>query len=150
VLYGFQLCCTVLCGLVLACGSAVVWRSSRSLRGYPLLVAIYLVTKPNAVKIGPSLGPFLQRSLSCGNQSNRCYGTFLDISHHPTLYHLLYHFVYVLQSTKKPYKKSYSHFVGTVTLCHAFITLLVTAFVLPPYSCLILICTPHRLFGVCC
>jgi hypothetical protein len=34
VLYGFQLCCTVLCGLVLACGSTVVWRSSRSLRGF--------------------------------------------------------------------------------------------------------------------
>jgi hypothetical protein len=30
-----------------------------------------------------------------------------------------------------------------------FITLLVTAFVLPPYSCLIFLRTPHRLFGVC-
>jgi hypothetical protein len=33
VLYWFQLCCTVLCGSVPACGSAVVLRSSRSLHG---------------------------------------------------------------------------------------------------------------------
>jgi hypothetical protein len=136
VLYGFQLCCTVSCGLVPTCGFAVIWRSRRRLLGfgnfsptlvasnlcqvpsiYPLPAAIYLVTKPTVVKIGPSLGPFLQRSLSFGNQSYHCHGRFLVITHPPTLYHLIYHFVYVLHSTKKLHKKSYGHFGGTVTLC---------------------------------
>ena len=34
VLYGFQYGCTVLCGLVPICGSAIVWRSSRSPQGF--------------------------------------------------------------------------------------------------------------------
>jgi hypothetical protein len=34
MLYRFQLCYAVLCGLVPACGFAVVWRSIRSLHGF--------------------------------------------------------------------------------------------------------------------
>ena len=34
VLYGFQFGCTILCGLVPVCGSAIVWRSSRSPHGF--------------------------------------------------------------------------------------------------------------------
>jgi hypothetical protein len=110
-----------------------------------------LVTKPTVVKIGPSLGPFLQQFLSCGNQSYRCHGRFLVITHPPTLYHMLYHFVYVLQSTKKPHKKILKPFCGYHYFVFIpFITLLVTAFVLPPYSCLIFIRIRHRLFGVSC
>jgi hypothetical protein len=45
------------------------------------------------MKIGPSLGPLLQRSISSGNQGYRCHGSFFVITHPPTLYHLLYHFV---------------------------------------------------------
>ena len=34
VLYSFQYDCIVLCGLVLVCGSAIFWRSSRSPQGF--------------------------------------------------------------------------------------------------------------------
>ena len=34
MLYGFQFVCTILCGLVPVCGSAILWRSSRSPQGF--------------------------------------------------------------------------------------------------------------------
>ena len=55
VLYGFQYGCTILCGLVPICGSAIVWRLSRSPQGFgvslpvawlhPTLAGIKLFTR---------------------------------------------------------------------------------------------------------
>jgi hypothetical protein len=59
MLYGFQLCCTVLCALVPACGSAVIWRPSRSLCGFsdfsPTLGRIHALL---GIKHLPAVGKF--------------------------------------------------------------------------------------------
>ena len=133
------------------CGSAVVRRSSRSLRGFgvslpvawshPTLArckAFYPaefffsklspLPKPTVVKIGP---PFAEpiRCISCGNQSYRCHGRFIFITHPPTLFNLLQFspstysslclsFTYIcLSYSPKPKKNTYSPFDGTVILC---------------------------------
>ena len=134
------------------CGSAVVRRSSRSLLGFgvslpvawshPTLVRckafypaefffskLFPLPKPTVVKIGP---PFAEpiRCLSCGNQSYRCHGRFVFITHPPTLFNLLQFspstysslflsFTYIcLSYSPTPKKKStYSPFDGTVILC---------------------------------
>jgi hypothetical protein len=95
------------------CGSAVVRRSSRSLRGFgvslpvawshPTLATckafypaefffskLFPLPKPTVMKIGP---PFAEpiRCISCGNQSYRCHGRFVFFIT-PTLFNLLQFF----------------------------------------------------------
>jgi hypothetical protein len=102
------------------------------------LQQIILVAKPTAVKIGPSQDLSLKRSLSCGIRGIIVTVGFVII-HKFTLYHLL-----LICSCPKVHwksdKKTYSPFGGTVTLCVAFIWLLVTIVVLPPcficFSCI--------------
>jgi hypothetical protein len=66
VLYGFQLYCYVLCGLVPACGPVVVWRSIRSLRGFGNF-------SPTLGRIQPLLG-IKHLPAACSNLS--CYETY--------------------------------------------------------------------------
>jgi hypothetical protein len=104
------------------------------------LQQIILVAKPTAVKIGPSQDLSLKRSLSCGIRGIIVTVGFVII-HKFTLYSTIcYWFVRVLKSTEKATKKTYSPFGGTVTLCVAFIWLLVAIVVLPPcficFSCI--------------
>jgi hypothetical protein len=66
VLYGFQLCCAISCGLVPACGFAVVWRSSRNLHGFGDF-------SPTLGRIQP-LSSIKHLPVACSNLS--CYETY--------------------------------------------------------------------------
>ena len=105
VLNGCQFGCTILCGLVPVCGSAIVWRSSRSPHGFGASLPVAW-SHPTLVKYKASCPLFSAscplfvnllswrsghpcvdsyRHLSCGNQSYCCHGRFC---YHPVIYPL--------------------------------------------------------------